>query len=353
MENQKIWRTVLLSAAWVAAAFLALRFLGPVLLPFGVGLLFALAADPAVSRLQRQLRLPRWASAGIGITGLYLILALLLMLLCRLLWQELTAFVGALPQLLSVLSDTLTDWKRSLLALSTHLPEDLADVFTKSITDTLENSAGLAEKAYEWLFSAASGLLKRIPDILLFLLTSVLSGFMLTAELPRLRKLWKTKLPSLWLQRTETILRRFKTTLGGWFQAQLKLMAVSALVLTIGFLFLQVDYPLLFGMVIALIDALPALGTGLVLIPWALFVYLQGNSFLGTGLLLLYGTTALLRTALEPRLLGKQIGLDPLLTLLALYGGYRLLGLPGMILFPIGAMMIKQFRTDPQGHPAD
>jgi len=214
-------------------------------------------------------------------------------------------------------------------------------------------SAGLAEKAYEWLFSAASGLLKRIPDILLFLLTSVLSGFMLTAELPRLRKLWKTKLPSLWLQRTETILRRFKTTLGGWFQAQLKLMAVSALVLTIGFLFLQVDYPLLFGMVIALIDALPALGTGLVLIPWALFVYLQGNSFLGTGLLLLYGTTALLRTALEPRLLGKQIGLDPLLTLLALYGGYRLLGLPGMILFPIGAMMIKQFRTDPQGHPAD
>jgi predicted PurR-regulated permease PerM len=127
MENQKIWRTVLFSAAWTAGAFLALRFLGPVLLPFGVGLLFALAADPAVSRLQRQLGLPRWASAGIGITGLYLILALLLVLLCRLLWQELTAFVGALPQILSALSDTLTGWKRSLLALSTHLPEELAE----------------------------------------------------------------------------------------------------------------------------------------------------------------------------------------------------------------------------------
>ena len=133
----------------------------------------------------------------------------------------------------------------------------------------------------------------------------------------------------------------------------MKLMIVSALVLTVGFLILRVDYPLLFGLIIALIDALPALGTGLILIPWALFMYLQGNSFLGTGLLLLYGAAALLRTALEPRLLGKQMGLDPLLTLLALYGGYRLLGIPGMILFPIGAMMLKQFRGDPENHSAD
>lgn len=61
----------------------------------------------------------------------------------------------------------------------------------------------------------------------------------------------------------------------------------------------------------------------------------------------------MLRTALEPRLLGKQMGLDPLLTLLALYGGYRLLGIGGMILFPIGAIMIKQFRSSPESHSTD
>ena len=68
MEHHKLWRTVLLSAAWTAAALLILRFLGPVLLPFGVGLLFALAADPAIGRLQRQLSLPRWAAAGLIIS---------------------------------------------------------------------------------------------------------------------------------------------------------------------------------------------------------------------------------------------------------------------------------------------
>ena len=353
MEHHKLWRTVLLSAAWTAAALLILRFLGPVLLPFGVGLLFALAADPAIGRLQRQLSLPRWAAAGLIITGLYLILILLLAIVCRLLWQEMTAFVHSLPGILTGLSDTLIGWKRSLLSLSSHLPEDLASIFTKTVTDALENTSGLAEKVYEWLFSFASGLLKKVPDILLFLLTSVLSGFMLAAELPKLRLLWNKRIPAQWRQRAGTVLHRFKTTLGGWLKAQMKLMIVSALVLTVGFLILRVDYPLLFGLIIALIDALPALGTGLILIPWALFMYLQGNSFLGTGLLLLYGAAALLRTALEPRLLGKQMGLDPLLTLLALYGGYRLLGIPGMILFPIGAMMLKQFRGDPENYSAD
>ena len=116
---------------------------------------------------------------------------------------------------------------------------------------------------------------------------------------------------------------------------------------------LQIDYPFLFGLVISLVDALPALGTGLVLIPWSMVMFLQGNTFLGTGLLFLYGAAALIRTALEPRLLGKQMGLNPLLTLFALYSGYRLLGIWGMILFPIGAIMIKQFWSQPENPAAN
>lgn len=350
MEHQKNWRTVLLTTAGITAAALALRFLGPVLLPFAVGLVFALTADPAVNRLQRQLGLPRWASAGLSVMGLYLVLILLLAVLCRLLWQELTSFVRSLPEILTAFSEILSGWRQNLLSLSSRFPQNLAQIFTKTITDASENSSGLVEKVYEWLFSFASGLLKSIPDLVLFLLTSVLSSFMLAAELPKLRQLWQKKAPPLWQQRAKTILFRFKTTLGGWLKAQFKLMTVSALVLTAGFLILRIDYPLLFGLVIALIDALPALGTGLILIPWGLVMYLQGNSFLGTGLLLLYGAAALLRTALEPRLLGKQMGLDPLLTLLALYSGYRFLGILGMILFPIGAIMVKQFWVHSEKH---
>ena len=139
------------------------------------------------------------------------------------------------------------------------------------------------------------------------------------------------------------MLRRLRATLGGWVKTQVKLMGVTFLVLTAGLMILGVDYPVLLGLLISLIDALPVFGSGTVLIPWGLFVLLSGNSFLGVGLLCLYGAASLIRSALEPKMLGKQMGLDPLLTLLALYAGYRFFGILGMILFPIGAMLAKQF----------
>ncbi len=351
MEHQKNRRFVLQTALWIAAAGLALRFLGPVLLPFGAGLLTALAAEPLTVRLQR--RLPRWAAAGVSVAGVYALLVLLLSVLCRLLWRELTALVRALPDILQSISGVMAQWEEQLLSLTGRFPEGIAAILTKTISETVQDGSAVAEKLYEWLFALASGLLKGIPDLLLFLLTAVLSGFMLAAELPKLRNLWQHKAPPLWQSRIRSLLQRLKSTLGAWGKAQLKLMLISALVLTAGFLLLRIPYPLLLGLGIALIDALPALGTGLVLIPWALFMFLQRNTFLGTGLLLLYGTAALIRTALEPRLLGKQMGLDPLLTLLALYGGYRFLGIWGMILFPIGAMVARQFWSHMENKTAD
>ena len=101
-------------------------------------------------------------------------------------------------------------------------------------------------------------------------------------------------------------------------------------------------YPVLAALVITVVDALPVFGTGTILIPWALALFLQGETKTGVGLVILYGAAALSRQALEPRLVGKQVGLNPVLTLLALYTGYRLLGVGGMIVFPIAAMLFKQ-----------
>ena len=102
------------------------------------------------------------------------------------------------------------------------------------------------------------------------------------------------------------------------------------------------DLPLLAALVITVVDALPVFGTGTILIPWALVLFLRGQTKTGVGLVVLYGAAALSRQALEPRLVGKQVGLNPVLTLLALYTGYRLLGVGGMIVFPITAMLLKQ-----------
>ena len=89
-------------------------------------------------------------------------------------------------------------------------------------------------------------------------------------------------------------------------------------------------------------DALPVFGVGTVLIPWGVISFLRGNAFLGIGLLVLYALCSVSRAFLEPRFLGKQIGLNPLLTLIALYAGYRLFGILGMILLPLAVILLKQ-----------
>ena len=351
MEKRKLWQQALTAAGVVAAVWLSLWLLGPVLAPFGVGLLLAKAASPAIRGLTERMGLPRWLAAGISVTGLYLLGAGTLWLLCRLLCRELFGLLQSLPGAVQALTGPARQLEQRLLQAASRFPDGIGLALEQSVREFFRSGAGLPEKAYQGLFTLASGLLRRTPDLLLFLLTAVLSSFMLAVQLPTLTALWRKKAPAQWQQRGTELGRRLKQTLGGWLLTQLKLMGITALVLTAGLLVLQVDYPLVLGLASAGIDALPVLGSGIILIPWGLFRFLQGNTAAGVGLLVLYGVSALLRTALEPRLLGKQMGLDPLLTLAALYGGYHFLGLPGMILFPIGAMLLKQFWAGQEERP--
>ena len=128
----------------------------------------------------------------------------------------------------------------------------------------------------------------------------------------------------------------------GWLLAQCKLMGVAFLILFLGFLLLRIPFALLWALGVAAVDALPVLGTGTVLIPWALICFLRGDTPRAIGLLGIYATASLTRSALEPKLVGRHLGLDPLVTLMALYAGYKLWGIGGMILAPLLAVTATQ-----------
>lgn len=342
MSKSIPWQRVLKITALVGLGVLALRFLGPVLLPFAIGLLPAYAADKAAARLQTKLRSPRPLTAAICVGLMYILFFLLVWLLGCILFRELEAFFRALPSLAGTLAAPVSRLEQSLLQLAERFPDGIGAALRQSTEAFFRSGAGLGNKLYDKVFSFASGFLRKAPDIALFSLTALLSGFFFAAELPELRALWEKKVPQPWRKKWETVPNKLKGTVFCWLKAQSKLMLVTFLVLTAGFLILGLDYPILFGSAIALIDALPVLGSGLILIPWSLLQFLAGNTFCGVGLLCIYGAAALIRTALEPRLLGRQMGLDPLLTLLALYAGYHFFGILGMILFPMGAMFLKQ-----------
>lgn len=340
--NGKKWLRVGLCLAGCALGAWLFCLLLPALGPFLIGALAAWAVEKPVRLLTGRSRLPRWASSFVCVLALYVLLGGALFLLVWTVARELGGFARELPALAQSLAAPLSRLEQRLLALSRRLPDGIGSGLREGLESFFKSGTLWGTKLYEWLFARASDFLKKLPDVLFFSFTSILASFMSSAELPAIRAWALHRLPEARRQRARAALARLRGTFGGWLLAQLKLMGVTFCILTVGFLLLRTDYPLLFGLVVTLVDALPVFGTGTVLIPWAIVSFLRGNGSLAVGLLVVYAAAALTRQALEPRLVGRQFGLPALVTLMALYVGYRFLGILGMIVFPLAAVLLKQ-----------
>lgn len=331
--------------------WIVFRFLLPCMMPFLLAGLLALAAEPLVTGLQRLLKLPRAASAIIGVAIALLLTILLVLALCALLVRQLGALAGVLPDLESATLSGLDSLEYWLLGLAQKAPENISSVLTHGVESMFSNGSALLNQVSSKLLVLASSVLKGLPDSALGFGTWILATFMLSARLPKIRLWLAAHVPATWSEKYFPFLVGLKQSLGGWLLAQAKLVGLTFCILAAGFLLLRIPHSVLWAALICLVDILPVLGTGTVLIPWSIVCFLQGNSLQAVGLLGIYGIITLLRSVLEPRLVGKQLGLDPLVTLLAIYAGYRLWGLLGMLLAPILAVVITQMIPKPQKHP--
>lgn len=339
--SESLQKKLLLLPLAFAVGWLAVRYLLPVLLPFLLGAALAVAADPLVTLSQRRLRLPRAAAAGLGVT-------VTLALLLALLWLAGAAAVKQLARLASTVPDLegtasqgmqlLRDW---LVGITERTPDAVRPTLTRSVLNFFDDGTALMEQVTRRIPAAVSSALVWVPDGALGLGTGILSAFMLSARLPRLQTL-KDREPFLTFRRKYLpTLKRVRVSLWAWFRAQLKLMLVCYVIVSAGFLILGIPRAFLLSGLVALVDAVPMLGTGAVLLPWALVCFLQQKQLRAIGLLCVYAAAMLTRTVLEPRLVGRQLGLDPLLTLAALYMGYRFWGLAGMLTAPVLVSAVK------------
>ena len=300
-----------------------------------LGAVLALAAEPMVLFLSRRLRLPRSVSAGIGVGMAFCLLTMVLLLLMGFLVREVRTLAAALPDLEQTALEGIHGLQNWALAQTGRLPETLGTLLRENLTALFSDGASLTAKASGVLLSFAGSLLSRLPDSALGLGTGVISAFLISAKLPRMRRWLLKRIPKEKLRAVTAAAKRVKATALGWLTAQAKLMAVTLVLLVLGFRLLRIQNGLLWALGVALVDAFPILGTGTVLLPWSFLAFLQQDAPRAIGLLGLYATVTLTRSILEPKLVGRHLGLDPLAALMALYAGYRLFGLPGMILAPM------------------
>lgn len=324
-----------------------LRFLLPVSIPFLLAAALALAAEPLVFFFHTRLKLPRAAASGIGVTVTLVIVVLLLSTLLALALRQLRSLAGVLPDLEDAASQGILSLRSWLLELAGKVPRGIRPMVERSVEGIFDDGSALMDGLLTRLLSMATELVSRLPDSALVIGTWLLASYMLSAKLPRLKTWAEGRIPQSWRDHYIPMLQRLKKAVLGWLSAQLKLMSITFGLLLAGFWLLGIAYGPVWAVLIALMDALPILGAAVALVPWSIVCFLQGQTVRAIGLLGLCAAAVLLRSVLEPKLVGKQLGLDSLVTLMAMYAGYRLWGFGGLILAPILAVAVRQIFTQP------
>lgn len=342
-------KTIFTTLAVFVLTWLTMKYLLPLLSPFLLGALLALAAEPMVGFLCRRLHMPRVVSTAISVSMAFCFLAMLLLMLCAFALRQLKNLAGILPDLETAARTGLALVQTRLLDLAARAPKGIRPLLEDNVRTLLADSGNLLGKLTAWLLGLAGSILAHVPDSALGLGTAILSAFLISAKLPQIRKWLLRRIPRQQLRSALESARRMRKVLGRWLLAQGKLMSITFAIVAAGLTLLRIPSGMLWAVLVALVDALPILGTGTVLVPWSVVCFLQGDTPRALGILGIYITAALTRSMLEPKLLGKHLGLDPLVTLIALYIGYRLWGVGGMILAPLLTVAAIQLRQDIPG----
>ena len=338
-------KKLLVGAAVALGLWLGARYVLPVALPFLLGGLLALAAEPAVAFSVRKFRMNRKLAAILGVSLTILFSAGLIWLAAALAVRELGQLAADLPDLQDG-KEVLRGW---LTDLANRAPENIRNPAQQMVTSLFEDKKPLARQLSDKLPGMVGNFVSSMGNGLLGIGTGILSAFLISARLPALREKAQNMLPQQWQHRCAPALKRVRGSLGGWFKAQIKLSAVTWALVSVGFWLLRIPDFFLWAALVALVDAVPILGTGTVLAPWSLICFLQGETFRGVGLLCLWASAVITRTVLEPRLMGKHLGMDPLTTLVALYAGFRLWGVVGLLLTPILTSAAKSLIAGEEG----
>lgn len=325
-------RQLLIRILFWGGGALALYLLWPCLLLFLIAWGTACAVEPLVRRLTAW-KIPRQLAAGLVLTALLGLAALVLWLLLSRLAYETGQLLLRLPAMTAQVRDYWLEER--LYALLVASPPELRGVLETAAERLVSDGLRLPDRLSAGLTAAAGQLAAAMPGLFLAFTTGILAVFYCSADLPGVRRYLTELIPEDRRPAVFGFVDCLRRAALDWCRVQGRLMGIVFAILAAGLLLLRIPCAVLAAGLGALIDALPFFGSGILLLPWALVSLVQGEAVRAGGLVVLYGLLCFTRGMLEPRFYGKQAGVSPLLTLLALYGGFRLFGVWGMLLAPI------------------
>ena len=330
---------VTLFCAWLLIA------LFPYFWPFILALLFSLILEPFVRLMAKgfkRLKASRNFATLLGMLVLFGIVLILFLVAFNQLLRELMTLVRAIPGVISWLTGTVIPWAQDLYQqYQDILPPYALTMLDNAILSLGQTLAGLATTLSRAITTGAWATAMSLMDVVLSVVLTVMGTYYMTADKSRIAAFFRRTFPSDVIRHSNLIKTNLIRSLLGQIKSQLTVSLIIISFLVVVFIVFDIPYGLLAGLGIGLADALPVIGAGLFLIPWSIISFVLGDVFTGIIMASVYVGTIVIRQIFEPRIVGKNLGLYPLATMVAMYAGYQTLGFLGLLGGPIMLNVLK------------
>ena len=330
--NKEFIHKMLFLIIFFTLIYIFINFLFWYVAPFVFGYAFSLILSPLVALFHDKFRIPRIIGTAFVLIVVVLLLSILGTQIVTKIINESKSLVSNIPDYVAYTSELGEKLKSQYNNILSFIPGELSNIVETSLAALM---TAFTSTVGTGVRDSSMNVITSVPSFLMATMLCVISTFFFTKDRHLIHKTFRDMAP-LWLSESyRSIKKGLTSAIGGYFKAQLILMAFTATICVVGLSIIRFPYALLLGLSASLIDALPVFGVGFVLWPLTIISLISGSYTMAIGIMITYVVVVLTRQILEPKILGSQIGLHPLLTLMSIYIGLKIFGILGFLIGPM------------------
>ena len=337
----KVFRKILILAITLFAIYLSFK-LALFYMPFLIGFIISLLIEPIIKFINKKTNLTRKSGA---ITVLVCIFTILISLI---IWGIVTLITES-ANLLQSLNIYIDKIYNNIQKYISSIEFDKIEIPEQVISIVQTSSSNFLDFISKWVSNFLTEILQGItslPIVGIYIVITILSTYFICSDKLFILDQLEHHFPKLWVKKFGMHLKKIISSLGSYLKAEVILILISFIEVLAGlYIFkwygLNVGYPFLAALGISFVDALPILGSGTVMIPWAIISAVNGDLRLGIALFILYVIILVVHQLLEPKIVSGKIGIHPIFTLIAMYTGFRISGVIGLLIGPIVLIILQ------------
>lgn len=339
--NKRIIKNILILAFSVIATILALK-LSIFYMPFLIAFSLYLIIEPGIKFLMKKFKLKRKTSSIIILTiSISIIVGFITWGIATVI-SESSNLLKNLNEYVNIIYDFIQSKVEKIDLSKLQVSEELKVIFDNSTHEILLKISDIIKDFFTGLLAK----LTSIPTIVFYIVITIMALYFMSTDKIYMIDQLEHHIPQTWIKKIYKHVRGIASSLGGYLKAEAILVFISFVISLVGFIIysligFNIKYPLLVALGIGFIDALPILGSGTIMVPWAVIEACKGDIRLGIAILALWIVMTIVRQVIEPRVVGGQIGIHPIFTIIAMYTGVRFCGLAGLFVGPIVLIILR------------